>query len=74
MVRPWAALLSTEHSGRIASGTTGARWCAGRHGEDHHSKGLRFGARCTGATSWTVPKAMPVSRRRAPLAIAETAD
>jgi len=51
MVRPWAALLSTEHSGRIASGTTGARWCAGRHGEDHHSKGLRFGARCTGAAS-----------------------
>jgi hypothetical protein len=29
MVRPWAALLLTEHSGRIASGTTGARWCAG---------------------------------------------
>jgi hypothetical protein len=74
MVRPWAALLLTEHSGRIASGTTGARWCAGRDGEDHHSKGLRFGVRYTGAASWTVPKAMPVSRRRAPLAIAETAD
>ena len=41
------AATRQKHQGRIASGTTGARWCAERHGEDHHSKGLRFGARCT---------------------------
>ena len=41
------------HRGRRTSGTTGAISATVK---DHHSKGLRFRARCTRAASWTLPK------------------
>ncbi len=53
-----------EHQGRRASGTTGARNATVRH---HHSKGLRFCARCTRAASWTVPKQCQCHAGTAPL-------
>ena len=52
------------HRGRRTSGTTGAVSATVKH---HHSKGLRFRARCTRAASWTLPKQLQCAGEARPL-------
>ena len=52
------------HRGRRTSGTTGAISATVK---DHHSKGLRFRARCTRAANWTLPKQLQCAAGARPL-------